>query len=115
MLPWLKDRPVVVTRFPDGIHGKSFFQHDAPVYTPSWVRTERLWNEYAKREANYFVIDDEDSLLYVVNLGTIPIHLFASRCGSLERADYCVLDLDPKGAPMAHVARVAHAIRALCD
>ncbi len=115
LLPYLRDRPLVLTRFPDGIHGKSFFQKDAPGFVPPWVRTERVWSEHAGREIDYFVCDDVDSLLYVVNLGTIPLHLWSSRVGRLERPDWCILDLDPKGAPFTHVVELALALRRLCD
>ena len=74
-----------------------------------------MWSEETQRELDYFVCDDEASLLYVVNLGTIPLHLWSSRVPTLERPDWCVLDLDPKGAPFPHVVRVARAAKALCD
>jgi bifunctional non-homologous end joining protein LigD len=105
----------VLTRYPDGIHGKSFFQKDAPGFVPGWVRTERIWSEHAEREIDYFICDDADSLVYLANLGTIPIHVWSSRVTSLATPDWCILDLDPKGAPFAHVVEVAHAIRALCE
>jgi bifunctional non-homologous end joining protein LigD len=113
--PYLRDRPLVMTRFPDGIGGKSFFQKDAPGFTPDWIRTERMWSEDTQREIDYFVCDDLASLLYVVNLGSIPLHLWASRAPTLERPDWCVLDLDPKGAPFEHVVEVARGLKALCD
>ena len=115
MLPYLADRPLVLTRYPDGIHGKSFFQKDAPGYVPPWLRTERMWSEHAHREIDYFICDDEASLLYVVNLGTIPIHVWSSRVRTLPTPDWCILDLDPKGAPFADVVKLARAIRALTE
>jgi len=115
LLPYLRDRPLVLTRHPDGIAGKSFFQKDAPTWVPDWVRTERMWSEHAEREVSYFVCDDVDSLLYVVNLGTIPLHVWASRVADLQHPDWCILDLDPKGAPFADVVALAREIRALCE
>ena len=115
LLPYLRNRPVVMTRYPDGIAGKSFFQKDAPGFRPKWIRTERMWSEDTQREIDYFICDDEASLLYVINLGSIPLHLWASRVPTLERPDWCVLDLDPKGAPFEHVVQVARAAKALCD
>ncbi len=115
LLVYLRDRPVVMTRYPDGMGGKSFFQKDAPGFRPDWIRTERMWSEDTQREIDYFVCDDEASLLYVVNLGTIPLHLWASRVPTLEKPDWCVLDLDPKGAPFEHVVEVARAAKELCD
>ncbi len=114
LLPYLRERPLVLTRYPDGIEGKSFFQKDAPDYVPEWIRLERIWSEDAQREVRYFVVEDAESLLYVVNLGTIPLHVWSSRVGSLERPDWCILDLDPKEAPFRHVVKTARAIRALC-
>ncbi len=115
ILPYLKDRPVVLTRYPDGIGGKSFFQKDAPPFIPDWVRTERKWSEQAQREIDYFICDDEATLLYIINLGTVPLHMWASRVASIDRPDWCVLDLDPKEAPFADVLRVAKATHALCE
>jgi bifunctional non-homologous end joining protein LigD len=115
LLEYLRNRPVVMTRYPDGIGGKSFFQKDAPGFRPGWIRTERMWSEDTQRELDYFVCDDEASLLYVVNLGTIPLHLWASRAPTLERPDWCVLDLDPKGAPFEHVVEAARTAKDLCD
>ncbi len=115
MLPYLRDRPAVLTRYPDGIKGKSFFQKDAPVYVPDWVRTESVYSKDSDREIRFFVLDDAESLRYVANLGTIPIHMWSSRSGSLERPDWLVLDLDPKGAPFTHVVEVARALHAVLD
>jgi bifunctional non-homologous end joining protein LigD len=115
LLPYLRNRPLVMTRYPDGIGGKSFFQKDAPGFTPDWVRTERMWSEDTQREIDYFVCDDLASLLYVINLGSIPLHLWASRVPTLEQPDWCVLDLDPKGAPFTEVVEVALAARKMCE
>jgi bifunctional non-homologous end joining protein LigD len=115
MLPYLRDRPLVMTRFPDGIDGKSFYQKDAPEFAPKWVRTVPIWSEETQREIRYFVCDDEESLLYVANLGSIPLHIWASRMGSLELPDWCVIDLDPKEAPFSEVVRTALVLRTLCE
>ena len=115
LLPYLKDRPVVLTRYPDGIAGKSFYQMDAPGFVPEWMRTERMWSEQAEREIDYFISDDEQSLLYLVNLGTIPLHVWSSRTTNLGHPDWCVLDLDPKGAPFTDVVAVAQTAHALCE
>jgi bifunctional non-homologous end joining protein LigD len=115
MLPYLADRPVVLTRYPDGIAGKSFFQKDAPGFAPEWIRTERMWSEQAQRDIDYFICDDEASLLYLINMGTIPLHVWASRTAKIERPDWCVLDLDPKEASFADVIRVAQTTHVLCE
>ena len=115
LLPYLKDRPVVLTRYPDGIAGKSFFQKDAPGFIPEWLRTERMWSEDTQRDIDYFVCDNLESLLYLANMGTIPLHVWGSRASSIEHPDWCILDLDPKDAPFAHVVKVAKAVKELCD
>jgi len=115
LLPYLRDRPLVLTRYPDGIAGKSFFQKDAPEFVPAWVRTERIYSKDAEREIDYFIVNDSETLRYVVNLGTIPLHLWSSRLGSLDRPDWLILDLDPKGAPFADVVRVARELHGILD
>jgi bifunctional non-homologous end joining protein LigD len=114
MLPFLKDRPLVLTRYPDGIEGKSFFQKDAPEWRPAWIRTVRIDNGEG-RDVDHFLVDDAEGLSWLANLGTIPIHVWASRVPDLEHPDWCVVDLDPKDAPFAHVVRLARALHALCD
>lgn len=115
MLPYLRDRPLVLTRFPDGIAGKSFYQKDAPEFAPAWVRTERIYSRDTERDIAYLVVDDVEMLRYVANSAAIPIHCWASRVPSLERPDWLVLDLDPKGAPFTDVVRVALALRRILD
>jgi bifunctional non-homologous end joining protein LigD len=115
LLPYLQDRPLVLTRYPDGITGKSFFQKDAPEWTPSWIRRERIHAHDVDRDIDYFIVDDRESLRYVVNLGTIPLHLWSSRMASLDQPDWLVLDLDPKGAPFTDVVKVARALHGILD
>ncbi len=115
ILPYLENRPIVLTRYPDGIKGKSFFQKDAPEFIPDWIRTERIYSKDADREIDYFVINDLATLRYVINLGTIPLHLWSSRLNSLERPDWLVLDLDPKGAPFTQVMKVAQALHRILE
>ena len=115
MLPYLRDRPLVLTRFPDGIHGKSFYQRDAPDFVPDWVKRTALWTETEERDIRYFMVEDAASLTYLANMGAIPIHAWHSRIDRLEHPDWCVLDLDPKDAPFADVIAVAKEIRVLLD
>ena len=115
MLPFLRDRPLVLDRYPDGIAGKSFFQKNAPETAPGRLRTLAMRTEGgAGREIDYLLCDDVEGLLYLVNLGAIPFHVWSSRVEAIERPDWCILDLDPKSAPFAHVVRIALAIRELC-
>jgi bifunctional non-homologous end joining protein LigD len=115
LLAYLADRPLVLTRYPDGIRGKYFYQKDAPDFVPAWIRTVRIWSEDTGREIRYFVCDDLASLLYVVNLGAVPLHVWASRAGCLERPDWCVIDLDPKDAPFSQVVSCARLLREIAS
>jgi bifunctional non-homologous end joining protein LigD len=97
ILRYLRDRPLVLDRYPNGITGKSFFQKNAG------------------DGGEYFLCNGEDDLLYLANLGAIPLHVWSSRVESIDRPDWCILDLDPKGAPFRDVVRIALAIGDLCD
>ena len=115
LLLYLADRPVVLTRYPDGIHGKSFYQKDAPAWAPDWIRRVGVRSDGSDKELNYFVAENVDSLLYLANLGTIPLHIWHSRASSLTTPDWCLLDLDPKNAPFAHVVEIALFVHGLCE
>ena len=108
LVPYLVDRPTVLTRYPDGIAGEMFYQKDMPDWTPPWLRTTTRWSEHSQREIHYVLIDDADGLAYVANLGSIPIHCWASRIVDLERPDWTIVDLDPE----ERAARARRATRA---
>jgi bifunctional non-homologous end joining protein LigD len=107
ILPYLKDRPVMLTRYPDGIAGKSFYQKDAPGFAPSWIRRTRVYSDESERDISYFIIDSPDALKYVVNMGTIPIHIWSSRVPNLGSPDWLLFDIDPKGSTTPNAVRVA--------
>ena len=107
--PYLEDRPLVLTRYPDGIDGKSFFQQNAPDWTPSWARHARI------DSTDFFICNDRRTLLHVVNSGAIPLHVWGSRLSQIDHPDWLILDLDPKEAPFAHVVEVARHIHRLLD
>ena len=115
LLPYLDDRPIVLDRYPDGIHGKSFYQKHAPGHVPDWIRTESIWSEGDGSETEYILADDRETLLYLANLGAIPLHVWGSRYASLQAPDWSILDLDAKEAPFAYVVEVARAIHRLCE
>ena len=113
LLPYLVDRPLVLDRYPDGIYGKSFFQKNAPEFIPDWIRTQRVGEE--GNGTSFFIVDDVESLRYVANLASIPLHIWASRLSNIGSPDWCVLDLDPKDAPFSSVVTVARAVKKICD
>ncbi len=107
ILPYLKDRPVMLTRYPDGIEGKSFYQKDAPGYAPTWFRRVKVYSEDSKREISYFILESVDALKYIANMGAIPIHIWSSRVPNLGSPDWLLFDIDPKGSTTPHAVRVA--------
>ena len=109
LAPYLRDRPVVLTRYPDGIAGKSFYQKNAPDFTPAWATRESI------EGTDYFICNDLRTLLYVVNSGAIPLHVWSARRDALDRPDWAILDLDPKEAPFADVVRIARHLHRLLD
>lgn len=93
ILPYLKDRPMMLHRYPEGIEGMDFYQKDLNFNPPSWIKTYPIQHE--EKIINYLIINDLKSLLYAVNLGSIDLHPFMSRTTHLDHPDYCVIDLDP--------------------
>ncbi len=107
LAPYLRDRPLVLTRYPDGIEGKSFYQKNAPEFTPDWVLREAI------EGTDFFICNELRTLLYVINSGAIPLHVWSARRDALDRPDWLILDLDPKEAPFAHVVTIARHIHRL--
>jgi bifunctional non-homologous end joining protein LigD len=110
MLPYLQNRPVVLTRYPDGIEGKNFFQKDAPQFAPSWVRTEKVYSPDAHRDIAYFVLESPEAIAYMANMGSIPIHIWSSRFPHLERPDWLLFDIDPKLSTTGQAVVVAREV-----
>jgi bifunctional non-homologous end joining protein LigD len=106
VLPYLKDRPLHLYRWPDGIRGKSFYQKQLPEGIPDWIETTNVARE-GEEPTFYAVCNDRRSLLTLINLGTIDLHPWLSRRGSLESPDWSILDLDPKEAPFSSVVKIA--------
>ena len=113
LLPYLKDRPLTLQRFPNGINSESFFEKQAPLGAPAWVATARIPSQYGKRsKIDYVLCDDERTLAWLANLAAITLHVWLSRTGSLGTPDYCLFDLDPQaGCKLATLARVALRLR----
>ncbi len=95
MLGFLAARPIVLTRFPDGIDNKGFYEKNMPLGTPSWVHTFKKYSETAKREINYVVCDDLDTLIWLANLAALELHVTLSTINESEKPDLVLFDIDP--------------------
>jgi bifunctional non-homologous end joining protein LigD len=114
LLPYLVDRPVVLVRYPDGIAGKNFYQWNVPRGTPSWIKTVTLRREEGdRRDVEGFIVNDRDTLLYIANLGCIPIHILAARAPNMALCDFLTFDFDIGTSPMAHAVELALSLRSL--
>jgi bifunctional non-homologous end joining protein LigD len=111
ILPLVQDRPLVLKRYPDGIAKPPFFQQNAPRDVPKSVRTALVASSDGK--SRRIIGGDLPTLLYAAQLGAIDVHPWLSRVGSLDAADFAVLDLDP--TPKASFARVMNVARAILE
>ena len=110
LLPYLHERPCHMLRYPDGIHGKAFYQKDAPAHIPDWVETEAIRSESKGEAIRYIICNDRDTLLVMANLASIDIHPWFSRRHTPDNPDWAVFDLDPDGSPFADVVKIARTL-----
>jgi bifunctional non-homologous end joining protein LigD len=96
LLGHLEQRALTVTRWPDGVEGKSFFQKQSPAHRPAWVRTATI--PASGKPIDYTLADDLATLVWLANLAAIELHTPLSRADAIERPTSVVFDLDP-GAP----------------
>ncbi len=112
LLPHLDGRPLNLTRYPDGIRGKSFYQKDIPPTAPPWVKTFPVQHE--DRVVNYCLADSRATLAWLAQWGCVEIHPWLSRVDDLDRPDFAVFDLDPTPpAGFEEAVEVALAVRRL--
>jgi bifunctional non-homologous end joining protein LigD len=96
LLPFLRDRPLTVIRYPDGIGGPSFYQKNTPKYAPDWVRTVKLPSPGSQRgEVSYTLCNSKRTLMWLANQASIEFHPWLSRVDRIEQPDFLVFDLDP--------------------
>ncbi|MFQ5493348.1 MAG: non-homologous end-joining DNA ligase [Candidatus Dojkabacteria bacterium] len=109
LLPYLKDRPVTMHRYPNGVNEEAFFHKDLKdTQYPSWVKTKSIKSrtEGGKR-THYILVNNEETLTYLANLASIEIHPWHSRSGNLNKPDYAIFDLDPHGIEFKRTVEVA--------
>jgi bifunctional non-homologous end joining protein LigD len=98
LLPHLKDRPLTMKRYPDGVEGEFFYEKNCPVHRPKWVQTAKVWSEGNQRIMHYCLANDLPTLVWAANLADLELHTSLSRKNNIERPTTMVFDLDP-GAP----------------
>lgn len=116
ILPYIKDRPQSLYRFPDGYNGKSFYQKDVTGKVPEWAQTYLYHSEGSNGDKHFLVAKDEASLLYMVNFGCIEINPWSSTIDNPDNPDWCLLDLDPGSkTTFNQVIDAANVIHALLE
>ena len=115
ILPHLKDRPLSLKRYPDGIGKEYFFQKDVTGKFEPWLRTETVASEHAGRPITYAFAQDRASLLYLVNLGCIDQNPWMSRSPTLENPDFVLIDLDPHECPFDRIVDAALLVKRTLD
>jgi bifunctional non-homologous end joining protein LigD len=113
LLPHLRDRPLGMQIFPDGIHGKHFWRKRIPEHAPSWIRR---WTYHGDTEVTYVIAEEAATLAWIANSGAIDLHPWHSRIDAPEKPDWAVFDLDPfEPATFDDVREVARLVKAALD
>ncbi len=115
LLPHLKDRPLSMKRYPNGIADEFFFQKNAGGHFPDWMRCEPITEHHPPKINHYPIAENRASLLYLVNLGCIDQNPWMSRAGNLDHPDWMLLDLDPVETSFDQIIEATLLVRGLLD
>ncbi len=116
MLPYLKDRPQSLNRFPNGIHGKSFYQKDVTGKVPDWVKTFLYHTSDEEEVDKHFMVPkDESDILLMASMGCIELNPWSSRIESPDNPDWCIIDLDPDKNSFDQVIEAAQVTRKILE
>ena len=114
MVPHLRDRPVTLIRFPEGVRGESFYEKNAPKHTPDWVTTYQVPRRHREGHINYILINNAETLAWCANLGAIELHPFLHRVPKIDVPTHVAFDLDPgEGADIFTCVEVALLLKEL--
>jgi bifunctional non-homologous end joining protein LigD len=116
ILPHLRDRPLSLKRYPNGINGQYFFQKEAEGKVPEWVRLEPIFSDHNQDKIHYIICNDRATLVYLANLACIDQNPWMSRIGSLDHPDFALIDLDPtEGCPYSQIVEAAQLVKKTLD
>jgi len=116
ILPHLKDRPITLKRFPDGVGAQHFYEKNAPSFTPHWIKTFRIPRTTEESVINYILINDLPSLVWSANMANLEMHPFLAKAPYIERPTMVVFDLDPgEQADILKSCEVAFLVKDLLD
>lgn len=116
ILPYLKDRPQSLNRFPNGINGTAFYQKNIDTEkVPSWLKTKKLYSDSNENEINYLLCNDKQTLLYMANLGCIEINPWNSTTKNIDNPDWMVIDIDPEKDEFMKVVETALTVKEIMD
>jgi bifunctional non-homologous end joining protein LigD len=116
LVPHLAGRPLTMKRYPEGVDHQYFFEKNAPIHRPEWVKTAPIWSEGNNRTINYILANDLPTLVWIANLASLELHPSLSLAAHIETPTMIVFDLDP-GPPanIVQCAQVAIWVRAIFD
>jgi bifunctional non-homologous end joining protein LigD len=115
ILPYLKNRPQSLNRFPNGIYGKSFYQKDVTGKVPDWAQTFLYRSSDDPVDKHFLVVEDEASILLMASLGCIELNPWSSTIDNPDNPDWCIIDLDPGKTTFEHVIQAAQVTKKVLD
>ncbi|WP_281310190.1 DNA ligase D [Flavobacterium flavigenum] len=116
ILPYLKNRPESMNRYPNGIDAPSFYQKDVDTEkTPSWLKTKKIFSESNNENINYLICNNKETLIYMANLGCIEINPWNSTIQNIENPDWLVIDIDPDQQDFSVVVETALVVKDVMD
>lgn len=116
ILPYLKDRPQSMNRFPNGINAPGFYQKNVDTTTiPSWLKTKSIFSKSNREDIDYLICNDKATLLYMANLGCIEINPWHSTIKHIENPDWIVMDIDPEKNDFKQVVQTALVVKKVME
>lgn len=115
ILPYIKDRPMTLKRYPDGIEGFHFYQKDVKGKVPAWVKTCHYYSEADQEDKKYLLANDEETLMLMANYGSIELHPWNSTARKPDYPTWCIIDIDPDKNSFEQVITAAQVTKEILD